>query len=73
MYALTGKSLNFRQLINYSYPELRLIVSIISNLTEFLIPPVNPIFDRTSMFLTHNDRQGNGQQIFISVMDAIGK
>jgi hypothetical protein len=24
MYALTGKSLNFRQFINYSYPELRL-------------------------------------------------
>jgi hypothetical protein len=24
MYALTGKSLNLRQFINYSYPELRL-------------------------------------------------
>jgi hypothetical protein len=24
MYALTGKLLNFRQFINYSYPELRL-------------------------------------------------
>jgi hypothetical protein len=27
MYALTGKSLNIRQFISYSYPELRLLTA----------------------------------------------
>jgi hypothetical protein len=44
MYALTGKSLSFRQFINYSYPELRLVAGDCGN--PSLIPLLSGLLNK---------------------------